>query len=205
MKDHAETFSLDEEFQIIDFLSKIATEEYKKEYRYIRFGVTQVAFKPLTTSGLDYPIFTAFRDNKSICHKDSLFVMIQTVICYGPICYKCRPNYSVELNDDWIIDALLLDIHLPNIQNNLKVQFREFSRNFAIMYNVYFKLLSSQHNPKCILKPCLDETMLLKAELDNLTTFTPQLLKWNEITISQEFIFEILDREEILLKRMFHE
>jgi len=50
------------------------------------------------------------------------------------------------------------------------------------------ELLSSQLNPKCLLKPTLDETMLLKAESDNITTFTPKLLKWNEITIPKEFI-----------------
>ena len=103
--------------------------------------------------------------------------MIQTSICYGSIYCNYCPNNSVDLNDHWTIDALLLDIHLANIQNNLKVQFHELSRNFAITYRVYFKLFSSQLNPKCILKPSLDETMLLKAELDNLTSFTPKSLK----------------------------
>ena len=88
------------------------------------------------------------------------------------------------------MDTLVLDIRLPNIQNDLKVQFRKLSRNFAIIYRVYFKLLSSQLNPKCLLKPTLDETILLKAESDNITTFTPKLLKWNEITIPQEFIIQ---------------
>ena len=30
--------------------------------------------------------------------------------------------------------------------------------------------------------------MLLKVESDNVTTFTPKLLKWNEINIPKEFI-----------------
>ena len=36
----------------------------------------------------------------------------------------------------------------------------------------------------------LDEIMLLKAEWDNVTTFTLKLLKWNRITVSQEFIIQ---------------
>ena len=52
----------------------------------------------------------------------------------------------------------MLDIHLPNIQNDLKVQFRELSRNLAITYRVHFILLSSQLNLKSLLKPTLDET-----------------------------------------------
>ena len=116
--------------------------------------------------------------------------MTQTNICYGPIYFNCSPNYLIDLKDPWIIDTLLSDIHLSHIQNNLKVQFHELSRIFAIMYRVYFKLLSSQLNPKCLLKPTLDETILLKAESDNITSFTPTLLKWNEITIPQEFIVQ---------------
>ena len=54
-------------------------------------------------------------------HKDSLFAMIQTNFYYGPMYGNCCPNYSADLNDPWKVDILLLDIHLPNIQNNLKV------------------------------------------------------------------------------------
>ena len=40
--------------------------------------------------------------------------------------------------------------------------------------------LSIQHHEETFI---LDETILLKAKSDNITTFTPKLLKWNEITI----------------------
>ena len=55
---------------------------------------------------------------------------------------------------------------------------------------MYFKSLSYQPNPKSILKRSLEETMLLKAESDNVATFTLKLLNWNEITILQEFIVQ---------------
>ena len=85
MKGREETSSLDEEFQTINLLSKIAAEKYKKKYRYIHFGVTQVALQPSRTSGLDCLIFRAVRDNRLVRHKDSLFAMIQMNICYGSI------------------------------------------------------------------------------------------------------------------------
>ena len=47
-----------------------------------------------------------------------------------------------------------------------------------------------QPNPKCILNRSLKETMLLKAESDNVATFTLKLLNCNEITILQEFIVQ---------------
>ena len=70
MKDHEETFILDEEFQTINLLSKIAIEKCKKNYRYIRSGVAHVALQPLITLGLDGPIFTVIRNNKLIRHKN---------------------------------------------------------------------------------------------------------------------------------------
>ena len=76
MKDREETFSSNEEFLTINLFSKIAIGKYKKKRRYTRFGVTQVALEPLTTSELHCPIFTAFRDNRLRRHKDSLLAMI---------------------------------------------------------------------------------------------------------------------------------
>jgi len=80
--------------------------------------VTQVALKPLTTSMLDCLVFTAFRDNKLMRHIDSLFAMTRMNICNGYIYF---PNYSVDLNDPWILDTSLLGIHLPNFPNILMV------------------------------------------------------------------------------------
>ena len=40
IKHHEETFSLDEEFETVNLLSKIAIENYKKKYRRNRFRVT---------------------------------------------------------------------------------------------------------------------------------------------------------------------
>ena len=85
MKYREETFILDEEIQTINLLSKIVVEKQKKKCRYSHFGATEVALKPLTTLGLDCPVFTAFRGNRLRRHKDSLLVMIRTNILNGPI------------------------------------------------------------------------------------------------------------------------
>ena len=70
MKDREETFCLEEEFQTINLLSKITIEKYKKKYRYYSCWHDSVALQPLTTSGLDCLVFTAFTDNRLIRHKD---------------------------------------------------------------------------------------------------------------------------------------
>ncbi|KAI5652975.1 hypothetical protein M9H77_30162 [Catharanthus roseus] len=56
------------------------------------------------------------------------------------------------------------------------------------MYRVYYRLLSSQLNPRFKLIPTSrDETVLLHIEAEQSKTFTPKRLKWHEITIPDEF------------------
>ena len=47
IKDHEEAFNLDEEFLTIKLLSKVAIKKYQEKYRYIHFGMVQIALKPL--------------------------------------------------------------------------------------------------------------------------------------------------------------
>ncbi|KAI5650221.1 hypothetical protein M9H77_36226 [Catharanthus roseus] len=56
------------------------------------------------------------------------------------------------------------------------------------MYRVYYRLLSSQLNPRFKLIPTSrDETVRLHIEAEQSKTFTPKRLKWHEITIPDEF------------------
>ncbi|KAI5657750.1 hypothetical protein M9H77_26543 [Catharanthus roseus] len=59
------------------------------------------------------------------------------------------------------------------------------------MYRVYYRLLSSQLNPRFKMIPTSrDETVLLHIEAEQSKTFTPKRLKWHEITIPDEFQIE---------------
>ena len=42
MEDHEDTFSLGEQFQTINLLSKIAIEKCGRKYKHIRFGVLRL-------------------------------------------------------------------------------------------------------------------------------------------------------------------
>ncbi|KAI5663843.1 hypothetical protein M9H77_23166 [Catharanthus roseus] len=59
------------------------------------------------------------------------------------------------------------------------------------MYRIYYRLLSSQLNPRFKLIPTSrDETVLLHIEAEQSKTFSPKRLKWHEITIPEEFQIE---------------
>jgi len=61
----------------LTYFLELLLRNTKKKYCYIRFGVTLIALQPLTTSGLDYPVFMAVKDNRLIRQKDSLLAMIK--------------------------------------------------------------------------------------------------------------------------------
>ena len=93
IKIHEETFNIQNKSQTIQLLSKLALQEFlKKGYRYIHFGLIQVAIKPLVHTGVDIPVYTALRDKRLKRYKSSILSMIQTNICNGPVYFNCMPN-----------------------------------------------------------------------------------------------------------------
>ncbi|KAI5658800.1 hypothetical protein M9H77_27593 [Catharanthus roseus] len=186
VKTHEETMNIQEKFQTTPLLSKTSLNKYlEKGFRYIHYGLIQVAVKPLVHIGVDAPIYLALRDKRLKRYKPSLLAMIQTNICNGPIYFNCAPNYSVSLTDPLIMNSLVLDIHLQGDE------FEKLTEQFVVMYRVYYRLLSSQLNPRFKLIPISrDETVLLHIEAEQSKIFTPKRLKWHEITIPEEFQIE---------------
>lgn len=155
----------------------------EKGYRYIHFGMVQVAVKPLVHLGVDAPIYLALRDKRLKRYKTSLIAMIQTNVCNGPIYFNCSPNFSIDLTDPLILDTLVLDIHLKGDE------FHALCKNFAVIYRVYFRLMNSQLNTRFNLNPLKnEETILLQVNADQPATYTPKRLAWNEITIPEQHI-----------------
>ncbi|KAI5675785.1 hypothetical protein M9H77_06735 [Catharanthus roseus] len=113
VKTHEETMNIQEKFQTIPLLSKVSLQKYaEKGFRYIHYGLIQVAVKLLVHIGVDAPVYLALRDKRLKRYKPSLLAMIQTNICNGPIYFNCAPNYSVSLTDPLIMNSLVLDIHM---------------------------------------------------------------------------------------------
>ncbi|KAI5653222.1 hypothetical protein M9H77_30409 [Catharanthus roseus] len=70
-------------------------------------------------------------------------------------------------------------------------EFEKLTEQFVVMYRVYYRLLSSQLNPRFKLIPTSrDETVLLHIEAEQSKIFTPKRLEWHEITIPEEFHIE---------------
>lgn len=142
VKTHEETISIQNEFQTIHLLSKSTIQNHLKHgNRFMHFGVIQIAIKPLVREGVNSPIYLTLRDKKLKRYKSSLLAMVQTNICNGPIFFNRCPNFFVDLTDPMILDSLMLDVKL------LGDEFFN-CKNFVVIYRVYFRLMSSNLNPK---------------------------------------------------------
>ncbi|KAK9734444.1 hypothetical protein RND81_04G140200 [Saponaria officinalis] len=107
----------------------------------------------------------ALRDNRLKTYKDSLLVVVQTNVCNGPVYFNCFPDYTVDLSDPLIQESLILDLHVSGNK------FKEFVKNFAIVFRIYFRLMSSTVNPKFIHEPSSkEETIFIEVHAKDTNT-----------------------------------
>ena len=163
----------------MQLLSTISLNKYQvRGYRYIHLGLIQIAIKPLARKGIDTLVFIALRDDRLKTYKDSIIAIIQTNICNGPVYFNCSPNFNVDITDPRVTQTLTLDVKLLNDN------FKQFSKNFAIIYRVHYRLLTSLIDSRCLIPPVpKGETTLLQLEAERSNTFTLKLIKWKDITI----------------------
>lgn len=108
-------------------------------------------------------------------------------MCNGTIYFICTQNFQVSLHDPIILDTLVLNIHFP------KLKFQVHRQGYMLLYRIYFKQITSQFNPRCLLQDDRGKTSILDIQTENQDTiiesYTLKLLKWNEISISLEWHF----------------
>ncbi|KAK9741649.1 hypothetical protein RND81_03G119500 [Saponaria officinalis] len=185
IRTHEETRSVQSDTETLNLLSHTSVQKYvQNKYRFIHFGLVQVAVKPLVHKGVDSPIYMALRDNRLQSYKDSLLAVVQTNVCNGPVYFNCFPDYTVDLSDPLILESLILDLHVSGNE------FKEFAKNFAVVFRIYFRPMSSTVNPKFIHEPSSkEETIFIEVHAkDNKTrslVSTAKALPWDKITIPE--------------------
>ena len=151
----------------------------------MHIGLIQIAVKPFIREGINAPIYMALRDKWLKKYKLPLLAMINTNIQNGPIFFNCYLDFCVDLTCPMTPEALKLDVHIQGDE------FYYF-KNFAIMYRVYFRLMSTNLNTKFLnpLPSNTKETVLLQIGDDKAQVFTPKPLKWDEIAIPEAIELE---------------
>ena len=86
------------------------------------------------------------------------------------------PYFSMNINDPSILSSLTSNIKTKNMN------FVEEAQTIAIIYRIYYKVMTTQLNPRVVCQSIKDETLLLQYNPNNTQAFVPKKLKWNEIT-----------------------
>ena len=91
------------------------------------------------------------------------------------------------MHDPTILNTLTLNVHLPEIK------FQNERHGYLLLYRVYFKQSTSEFNPRCLLQDDKGETTILAVHSKDTptATYTPKQLKWDEITIPDQWKIEI--------------
>ncbi|KAM7466334.1 hypothetical protein LguiB_013896 [Lonicera macranthoides] len=156
---------------------------YKDKYKYIHFGLIQVAIKLLTSLGLNASLLIDLRDCRHNKFLDSLLGMIQTSLCDGPVYFNCFPNFSVSMTDKHILDTLTLNIQMNGYD------LKEGCEHINVTYKVHYKVMNTlspnakRYDPKG--KTTIIETNILKSDI-----VVPRTIKWNEIEMPEQWLLE---------------
>ncbi|KAH0753194.1 hypothetical protein KY285_006342 [Solanum tuberosum] len=79
--------------------------------------------------------------------------------------FNCYPNFSVDINDPNVMDSLTLNVKTKNLNSKIN------TREIAIIYRVYYRLMKTHLAPKARIKSLKGETKLMEANHEHSSTF----------------------------------
>ena len=178
------TIAINNSSEIVRLLKDKDLDRYKSSFNYLHIGLVQVAVKPLFRRGLDIPVCVLLRDDRFLNFDDSLLGLLQSNLTDGPVYFNYYPNFSVDINDPNVTDTLTLNVKTKNLNSKTD------SREIAVVYRVYYRLMKTQLAPKACLESVRGETMLMEANHSHSSIFVPRTLQWKDILSNNEWHFE---------------
>ena len=176
IKTEEKPIPLNQNLESLQLVSQNTINQHRKKFNYIHIVLIQAAIKPLFHLGLDIHVFAYLRYVRSTKFTDFVLNMIDSNIANGPVYFNYYPIFSMNINDPSILSSLTLNIKTKNMN------FVEEAQTIAIIYRIYYKVMTTQLNPRVVCQFVKDETLLLHYNPNNTQAFVPKKLKWNEIT-----------------------
>ncbi|KAH0654227.1 hypothetical protein KY289_031905 [Solanum tuberosum] len=110
--------------------------------------------------------------------------VLQSNLADGPVYFNCYPNFSVDINDPNVMDSLTLNVKTKNLNSKIN------TREIAIIYRVYYRLMKTHLAPKARNESIKGETILMEANHEHSSIFVPRTLQWKDILSSNDWRFE---------------
>ena len=112
--------------------------------------------------GLDILVLVYLRDVRATKFTYFVLSMIDLNLANGLIYFSCYPNFSMNINDPSILSNLTLNIKTKNMN------FVEEAQTIAIIYRIYYIVMTTQLNPRAMCQLVKDETLLLQYNPNNI-------------------------------------
>src|ERR1044072_3192684 len=125
------------------------------------------------------------RDARCKKFSDSIISVLESNLHDGPVFFKCYPNYSVVLNNNWTKNAMQLKLLA---RDDI---FEEESDPFSIIYRVHYKVSQINHGFRALRSPPKNETIMIEAHLKKSSIQVPKRLTHEEVIskIPEELVF----------------
>ena len=105
------------------------------------------------------PIIMLLKDLRLLQFKDFVIAIMESNLHDGLAFFNCYPNFSMDLNNPRIAEAIKLYIRtLDNIMDQV-------SRSFRIIYGIYYKITKIDYNFKALRESPKDETILVETNV----------------------------------------
>ncbi|KAH0763372.1 hypothetical protein KY290_019445 [Solanum tuberosum] len=91
---------------------------------------------------------------------------------------------AVDINDPNVMDSLTLNVKTKNLNSKIN------TREIAIIYRVYYRLMKTHLAPKARHESLKGETMLMEANHEHSSIFVPRTIQWKDILSNNDWRFE---------------
>lgn len=175
-----QSISLDDSSIRLKLLSLQDIEQYLEKYNYLHIGCIQIAFKPLTLSGLNASILASIRDARCLDFLPSLMGIAQTSLCHGPVYFNIFPNLNLSLTDRNLFDSITLDVQTQGYN------FLPGSETINVIYRIHYKVMNTMC-PNAILRNDPGKTTVIESNSMTTNIATPRQISWNEVNFPDQW------------------
>ena len=127
---------------------------------------------------------------------DSLLGMITASLYDGSVYFNCCPNISLALDDPNIVKALTLNILTSRYDMD------EGNKPFALIYQIYYRLLGTQLNLHARIKDLDGKIVLIQCSTLDAKVQVPKMTQQQDINLPKEWL---LEQESPPVKPVFDE
>ncbi|KAH6777624.1 HSP20-like chaperones superfamily protein [Perilla frutescens var. frutescens] len=170
---------LPEGYATFPLLSDNLTRTLRKQFGYLKIAAIQVALKP-TKLGSNASAVISLRDKRSKKFNDSVFAMVESSLCDGPIHFSYNPTRIVPLSDLDASSSFAIDI---------KTSMMRGGENVILMHKFYYRVRKKMHGCMSIGNSSdgRGKTTLFLTNIAESNLVVSKTISWDEVAVPERW------------------